>query len=230
MVGKKAEDTAGFVRRLNQACDDVPHLIPPHGEGRQIELAKRMGMSQEGVRKWFAGEAMPRRAMMGKLATVLKVEEPWLALGIMPELSREERRINARNTDGAVLLVMGHITIAGGTCALPSDDDPRRAYVDFYAIQRGTQMAVHVSLGREISPGVFELIIPREYKEVRTIAVIPTHEHRFDYVQLDAIETPKHLQRKSGAYVLNMSRGDKAGTYVRGHTIWKRIRHFEELA
>lgn len=230
MVGQKAEATAGFVRRLNQACDDVPHLIPPHGEGRQIELSKRLGMSQEGVRKWFAGEAMPRRAMMAKLAELLKVEEPWLALGVMPELSREERRINARNTDGAVLLVMGHITMAGGTCALPDDNDPRRGYVDFYAILRGTQMAIHVSLARETAPGVFQVVLPREYKEVRTIAVIPTFEHRFDYVQLDAIETPKHLLRKSGAYVLNISKGDKSGVYFRGNSVWKRIRHFGELA
>jgi transcriptional regulator with XRE-family HTH domain len=229
MVGKKAEGTEGFVKRLNQACDDVPHIIPPHGEGRQIELAKRMGMSQEGVRKWFAGEAMPRRAMMHKLAMLLEVEEPWLALGIMPELSREEKKVNARNVDGAVLLVMGLLTMAGGACALPADHDVRKGYVDFYAILRGTQMAIHVSLARNTAPGVFEIILPREYKDVRTIAVLPLNNNRFDFLDLDAIHVPKFLYRKSGAYGLSLTKGPE-GTYTVGDLTLRRLKHFGELA
>ena len=229
MVGKKAQGTEGFVKRLNQACDDVPHLIPPHGEGRQIELAKRMGMSQEGVRKWFAGEAMPRRARMHKLAALLEVEEPWLALGVMPELSREEKKINARNVDGAVLVVMGLITMAGGMCALPSDSDPRRGYVDFYAILRGTQMAIHVSLAHGKAPSVWEIILPREFKDVRTIAVLPLNNNRFDFIDVDAIHAPKYVYRKSGAYGLSLTKGPD-GTYTVGDLALRRLKHFGELA
>lgn len=230
MAGKKAAGTEGFVRRLNQACDDVPHIIPPHGEGRQIELAKRLGMSQEGVRKWFAGEAMPRREAMHKLARLLEVEEPWLALGIMPELSRDEKRLNARNVDGAVLLAMGLITIGGGACALPNDADPRRNYVDFYAILRGTQMAIHVCFARDTGPGSWEAIVPREFNEVRTIMVVPLGDMRFDIVDLDHINTPQYLQRKAGAFSLSFSKAEgQPGVYTRGDTKWRRIKHAGEL-
>lgn len=230
MAGKKAAGTEGFVRRLNQACDDAPHIIPPHGEGRQIELAKRLDMSQEGVRKWFAGESMPRREAMRKLARLLEVEEPWLALGVMPELSREEKVVNARNVDGAVLLSMGLITLAGGACAIPGDNDSRRTYVDFYAILRGTQMAIHICLARVTSPGSWTAIVPREYRDVRTLVVIPLGDTRFDFIDLDHINTPEYLQRKGGAFSLSFDKGETAGVYKRGDMTWRRIKHFGELA
>lgn len=231
MGGKKAAGTEGFVRRLNQACDDVPHIIPAHGEGRQIELAKRLGMSQEGIRKWFAGESMPRREAMQKLARLLEVEEPWLALGIMPEIGREEKRLNARNTDGAVLLTMGLITIGGGVCAIPGDNDPRKAYVDFYAILRGTQMAIHVCFARNSGPGSWDVTVPREYKEVRTLVVIPLGDSRFDLLDLDHINTPQYLQRKGGAFALSFSKAEgQPGVYARGDMRWKRLKHVGELA
>jgi len=228
MPVKQAEGTQGFVRRLNQACDDVPHIIPPLGEGRQIAIAKKLGLSQQGVRKWFTGEAMPRRETMQRLARLLEVDEPWLALGIMPEVSREENRITARNIDGAVMLVMGLVTLAGGACATPVETDERRGYVDFYAILRGTQMAVHVSFAKNVSPGVYTIAIPREYREVRTIAVISLGETRFDFIDLDAINTPKYMQRKSGGYALTVSHLD--GRYRTGEATWNRITHFEQLA
>lgn len=225
---KKASGTEGFVKRLNQACDDLPHIIPPFGEGRQIELAKRMGMSQQGVRKWFSGEAMPRREAMQRLARLLEVEEPWLALGIMPEVTRAEKKINARNLDGAVMLVMGMLTLAGGTCALPGEKDSRRDYVDFYVILRGTQMAIHIAVAQLVSPGVYQLRLPREYAEVRTIVVIPVSDMRYDFIDLDNINAPTHMQRKAGGYSMQMSRIE--GKYVTGDTTWKTMKHFKELA
>lgn len=229
MVGRKAKGTEGFVKRLNQACDDIPDRIPPHGAGRQIELAKRMGMSQEGVRKWFAGEAMPRRGVMAKLANVLKVEEPWLALGIAPEITRDEKRIRARNVQGASLLAMGAITVAGGACAIPDEEDPRKGYVDFYAIMHGMQMAVHVAYAKLVSPGAYEVTIPREHKDVRIIVAIPLGNNRWDYVMLDTVNSPKHFTRKGGgAFMLSFSKG-LDGTYQRGDLILKRVKKFGEL-
>jgi transcriptional regulator with XRE-family HTH domain len=229
MVGRKAQGTDAFVKRLNQACDDVPDIIPPHGEGRQIELAKRMGMSQEGVRKWFAGEAMPRRGVMEKLATVLRVEESWLALGMTPEITRDEKRVRARNVEGAALLAMGAITLAGGACAIPDEEDPRRSFVDFYSIHNGVQSAIHVGYAKLVAPGSYEVTIPREYKQVRIIVVVPLGNTRFDFIVLDSAVTPTFYQRKGGAYVLSFGKsGD--GTYVRGDMTWKRVRNFGELA
>jgi transcriptional regulator with XRE-family HTH domain len=228
MVGKKAAGTDGFVRRLNQVCDDVPHIIPPHGEGRQIELAKRMDMSQEGVRKWFAGEAMPRREPMQRLAKLLEVEEPWLALGISPEITEAEKKVNARNVEGASLVVMGLMILAGANCAQPGEGDPRRKYIDFYAILRGVQFAVHVSLAREISSGHFQLLVPREFKQVREVAVIPVGNGKVEFVDLPSNAVDAHKVRKGGHYAISVNRIE--GRYVTGNHTWARIKNFGDLA
>ena len=166
---------------------------------------------------------------MHKLAKLLEVEEPWLALGISPELTREERDLRARSTDGAALTVMGLMMISGAACATPGDNDPKKGFVDFYAILHGVQMAMHVTLARNTQPGVYDLTLPREYREVRTIGVIPLGNNRYDFIKLDGLDTPKYLQRKGGGYVLSISKGPE-GTYTRGDMVWKRIKHFGELA
>ncbi len=227
-MARKAAGTEGFVKRLNQACDDVPHIIPPHGEGRQIVLAKKMGMSQEGVRKWFAGEAMPRREAMRKLAQLLEVEEPWLALGITPEITEAEKRVNARNVEGAVLLVMGLMMLAGAQVAQPGDRDPNKGFVDFYAIMRGIQFAMHVSLARRISEGHYRVIVPREYAHTRLVGVIPVGKGRFEFIDMPTRMVSEHKMRKSGGFVVTVNRID--GRYVTGSHTWQRIRNFEELA
>jgi len=228
MVRKKAAGTEGFVRRLNQACDDVPNLIPPHGEGRQIELAKRMGMSQEGVRKWFAGEAMPRRDAMRRLAQLLEVEEPWLALGITPDLTEAEKKVNTRNVEGAVLLVMGLMQLAGAQVAQPGDKDPTRAYVDFYAIMRGLQFSIHVSLARRISDGHYQISVPREFNQVSVIGVVPVGRGRFEFLDMTGSKIDEYKQRKAGSFILSLNRID--GRYFTGSHVWNRIKNFEEMA
>ena len=228
MVRKKAENTEGFVKRLNQACDDAYDIIPPHGEGRQIELAKRMQMSQEGVRKWFAGESMPRRGVMSKLSNVLRVEETWLALGATAEITSDEKRVRARNAQGAALLAMGAITLAGGVCAIPDDDDPRSSFVDFYYIHHGVQAAVHATHAKQISPGLYEATIPREYRQVRILVVIPVGNNRFDFIRLDSVNDPQVYQRKAGAFIINF--GKTPDGYASGVLSWKRIKNFGELA
>lgn len=219
--------TAAFAKRLATACDQST-TVPPHGQGRQITIAKRLGVTQEAVRKWFAAEAMPRQQKMRELATFLEVEEPWLALGITPELNRTEKRLRARNVDGAVLLVMGLNMLAGASCAQPGEKDPRREYVDFYSILRGSQFAVHVTLARELSSGRYEVMIPREFRDVRNICVVPVGRGRYDFLDLVVSRVDEHKNRKAGDYNLTMGRND--GRYVTGNHTWTRIKNFEELA
>ena len=56
-----------FAQRLKQACDNHD-LIPPYGHGRQAHIATRLKISQEAVRKWFVGEAVPKRDKIRALA------------------------------------------------------------------------------------------------------------------------------------------------------------------
>ena len=59
-----------FAARLEYICDEHPD-IPPLGSGRQTTLARRVGVSQEAVRKWLAGLSEPRANMKRRLAFAL---------------------------------------------------------------------------------------------------------------------------------------------------------------
>ena len=93
--------TNTFAQRFTQACDDSV-IIPPYGKGRQVAIAKRLNVTQEAVRKWFAGESIPRPTTVRALAEYLQVDEPWLVLGIKPEFDRAEKRRNLIAYNGAV--------------------------------------------------------------------------------------------------------------------------------
>lgn len=219
--------TTAFSGRLRQACDDST-VIPAHGEGRQVTLAKRLSVSQEAVRKWFAGEAQPRPPKMKELSELLEVEESWLALGVAPELDRREKRRHNRNTNGAVLLLMGTIELAGGSTAQPSEKDPKSTYVDFYSIHRGQQYAFHVSLGREVAPAQFEVIVPRKFKDVRNIALIRSAPNRVDFIEMSAQAIDANKIKKGGDFSITMS--SLEGKYITGRHVWHLVKDFEEFA
>lgn len=71
--------------RLNEALDEAGY--PPKGEGRQVRLAKAMGVSQKGARKWLEAEAIPSMENNILLAVHLDVQSEWLLSG------RGEKRI-----------------------------------------------------------------------------------------------------------------------------------------
>lgn len=71
-----------FSTRLNKALDAAG--FPPKGEGRQVELGKRMGVSQKGARKWVEAEGMPSTRRLEELATVARTTVGYL-MGLEPE-------------------------------------------------------------------------------------------------------------------------------------------------
>lgn len=125
-----------FAKRLNQACDAHPH-IPPYGQGRQTWIKERLDVSAEAVRKWMYGESRPRPDKMKMLARLLEADEAWLSHGIKPDLGPKERKARNAAAEGAVNVAVGLVQMNGGNVAFPSDKDPRREFVDFYAILRG---------------------------------------------------------------------------------------------
>ena len=54
-----------FAKRLTQACDESP-IVPEHGRGRQVYLAKKLKVTQEAVRKWLVGERMSLQSLCTK--------------------------------------------------------------------------------------------------------------------------------------------------------------------
>lgn len=215
-----------FVARLEKACDDCSH-IPPKGEGRQQVIAERLNLAVEAVSKWFKAISMPRPKKMHELANLLNVDVGWLWTGIEPEMDRAERKVRAKEADGAVHLVWGHITLDGGHCGELPAGDPRREYVDFTAILRGTVIPVHVSLGREVAPAQFELQIPREFSELRMIGVIPAGPGKYHFIEMPAAMIDKVKERKGGAFAVTVSRNANRYASESGH--WPRINSFAEL-
>lgn len=215
-----------FKQRLKQACDDST-IVPEHGKGRQVSIANRLNVTQEAVRKWFAGEAIPRPAKMRELAEYLEVEESWLALGIKPELDRHEKRANLMSLNGAVHLVAGLIMLEGGNCAFPSEKDPRLGWVDLYAIMRGSQFSIHVSLALETSSGLFTVKIPHNFSDVKCVAVFNLGGGKFHFLNMTRSQIEQHKVRKAGDFVITISRSDNR--YFTGSTQWPRFKTFGEL-
>lgn len=215
-----------FAKRLNQACDQSG-VIPEYGHGRQVYVSKRLKVTQEAVRKWFNGLARPKVTKMQELARLLEVDEAWLALGVKPELDRKEKRAHADKVEGAVYTLFGLMNMAGGACAFPGQNDPRNEYVDFYTILRGMQIAVHVSVGRETSKNVYQLIVPDQFRDVRCVGVIHLTGFNFHVIDLRTDLIDRHKQRKSGDYMLTISRKD--GEYFTGGDEWPRMRSAGDL-
>ena len=80
MLEKTREVQMSFSKRLLKAANDSPE-VPPFGKGQQTFIAGKLEVSQEAVRKWFAGETEPRSRLSMELAELLDVKHSWLMLG-----------------------------------------------------------------------------------------------------------------------------------------------------
>ena len=215
----------GFYRRLKQVCDDSK-TIPEYGKGRQVFLARRLKVTQEAVRKWFAGQARPNVKKMSQLADLLEVDEAWLSLGITPVLEPRERRSLSDKSEGAAYLLFGMFTLAGGHCAFRSEASGS-SDVDFYAITHGVQIAVHATPGREVSPDTYEFIIPRDYRNMRCYGVVRNSGMTFHVIALRRDLIDKHAARRAGGFAVAM--GYTKGNYMTGSDVWQRVKHLEDL-
>lgn len=170
---------AAFAARLTQAADRHPHC-PPMQRGRYPWVRDRLAekgvkSSIEGLRKWFIGENKPSPETTIVLADILGVDQGWLYMGVDPNLAPREKRARNAMASGAVNLIAGMIQMDGGTPAFPADDDDQaeRNNVDLYAIIRGANYSLHVTLG-DVEPDTDEVlfIVPTIHQNVTVIGVI----------------------------------------------------------
>ena len=216
-----------FVARLSQACEESSNVPPPH-KGRQQYLAKEVEVAPEAGSKWFKAVSMPRPEKLEKLAQLLQVDRSWLAFGANPELDRTQRKAHGRELEGAVHLVMGMIMLAGGHCGTPSDTDSRASYVDFYATIRGSVHPIHISLARKVLNDEYELMVPKEFKDVRSIGVISLGSGKYDFVDLPSAMIEEHKVRKTGQFALQLTRIDPH-KYATNGVVWPKYRNFSDL-
>ena len=212
-----------FAQRLNTACDGHPY-IPAYGQGRQTWVKEKLDVSHEAVRKWFTGDSRPRPDKMKVLAAALEVDEAWLALGITPDLSPREKKARDATAEGAVNVVTGLLQMNGATCAFPSEKDPAAGYVDIYAIQRGVQLAIHISLSKKQADNQWKFIIPKEYEQCRVIGVVHARPNRIHMLNMNHDMIDKYKVRKGGFFEIMTSYRD--GSYWSGADQWTRIESF----
>lgn len=181
-----------FAQRATSAADANPK-VPPMNHGRLGWIVARLAedghqATIETVRKWLAGETIPRQKKMASFAKILGVDESWLALGHEPELPTKTVRARNALASGAVNLVVGVIQIAGGNPAFPSDGDKRAEAhgIDFYAIIKGAQYAFHVAVA-ERRGDLFHFSIPTKAvsEETVIVGVLPTSPTSFEFVEID---------------------------------------------
>lgn len=108
-----------FHQRLTRAAGNSSQ-IPEYGMGRQTFIAKELGVSQEAVRKWFAGESKPRSAAMSNLATLLDVELVWLSLGV-DHSETNSNRVMARRQDAGLYALTSYLIYNGYSVAFTLD-------------------------------------------------------------------------------------------------------------
>jgi transcriptional regulator with XRE-family HTH domain len=194
-----------FATRLATACDTNP-LCPPMNFGRLTWLKAQLadgfsqGVSVETVRKWFSGEAKPKVDKLRMIATMLEVDEAWLSLGLQPDLTPREQKLRNATADGVINVVAGLIQMGGGHPAFPAADDQRakEGAIDLYAIIKGAQYAIHVSLAREVN-GEYHFTVPTRYDAAMQIGVI--HEPNLAVCIVEISETAIEAGHKRGGSI-----------------------------
>lgn len=168
-----------FARRLEVACEDNPYCPTDLQRGKQkwlreelAQLGAEFSVSAEAVSKWCAGETRPRPKMMRALASILKADEAWLSLGIVPDMTMKEKKKRSVAADGGALLLAGLIQISGGNSTFPKVGDAGRE--DLLAIIDGEAVEIDAPLARTIQAGVHLFTIKRDYERRKVVGVLPT--------------------------------------------------------
>lgn len=173
-----------FSHRLRQACENNPN-VPDLNHGRLAwfadEFDSRYGVTVTGetVRKWLAGLARPHpHSKVEQLAEILRVDVAWLATGARQNVTRKQIEAKRSTASGAVNVVAGLIQMSGGHPAFPKDDDAfaKDNHIDLYAILRGVQHAIHVTVAGPNG----KVEIPVDMDNAKIVVLMPKAELTFE--------------------------------------------------
>ncbi|OYU19614.1 MAG: hypothetical protein CFE34_04310 [Rhodobacteraceae bacterium PARR1] len=206
-----------FAERMGQACEGNPN-IPSKNYGRLLwfkeQLETRFGtvVTQETVRKWFAGEVYPRKQKLIQIAQIMQVDDAWLALGRANAVPEKERKVQNAAASGVVNLIAGLIQICGGTPSFP--DKPGK--VDLNAIIKGALYSFNITTGVE-KDGEVRFAVPVDAREAVVLGVIYLGDLNFQVFELDWSTIESVGERKSGHWIVKLSDAD-----------WRRVTTFAE--
>lgn len=213
-----------FATRLLEACN-ASDEIPDYGKGQQTEIASRLNVSQEAVRKWLAGETVPRAALSKRLAELLGVKHSWLMLGTAHGEIEVDIRLATRHK-ACVYAVMAYLVGAGKGATFSGDD----AVDDITLIDRGRLHRVSVEMADRPREGVYEVRFSESQKNTGvTVAVVGEFQTQRS-ATIDALEIDENIWKKHGKLsgresVLRFEKSARGNTYSVGGT---KIRKFLE--
>lgn len=201
-------DHSDFARRLQTACDNN-NTVPPYGKGQQTWLCKRLGVSQEAVRRWFFGQSRPRPHLLSQLAALLDVDESWLALGITDAPKSSEQRAYSDKAEGVAYICFGLLKAEGYACAFADNHEP----FDFHAIKRGQHFFVSVSAARPKSKNIY-ITHASNFEKASHLSVVIREPGVFEVVhlpwsliqqagRLTSENWELELREQGGGYTLN---------------------------
>jgi len=188
-----------FKKRLLEACagnDDIPQF----GKGQQTFIAEKLNISQEAVRKWFAGDTVPRQSLAKDLAKVLGVKHSWLALGTAHgEINTDIQ--TARRHEHTAYAVMAYLVEKNIGASFTGD----KHFTDIMMIDQGRvrHLAVEEAVAQE--NGVFTATFSEaQISEGSTIVLVSDFStHRSvaaDFIEIDG-SVWKALGKKKGKNV-----------------------------
>ncbi len=213
-----------FATRLLEACN-ASDEIPDYGKGQQTGIAARLNVSQEAVRKWLAGETVPRSAMSKRLAELLGVKHSWLMLGTAHGEIEVDIRL-ARRHKACVYAVMSYV-VGAGKGATFSDEE---AVDDITLIDGGRLLRVSVEMADRPSEGFYEVKFSEPQKNAGvTVAVVADYQTQRS-ATMDALEIDEGIWKKHGKLsgrelVLRFEKSARGNNYFVGGT---KIRKFLE--
>lgn len=213
-----------FATRLLKACN-ASDEIPDYGKGQQTAIAARLNVSQEAVRKWLAGETVPRAAISKRLASILGVKHSWLMLGTAHGEIESDIKI-ARRHEACVYAVMAYV-IGCGVGATFSDQE---AIDDLTLISKGMLQKISVETVDFPSDGVYEVRFSESQKSAGvTVAVVAEYQTQrsaaIDALVIDEDIWKKHSVMSGRDSVLRFEKSARGNTYSVGGT---KIRKFLE--
>lgn len=186
-----------FSERLKEACEAYAEC-PPLNRGLYVWIAEKFAakghkLSNEGIRRWFAGMTYPRPEYMRILAQIVEVDEEWLAFGKGVSLTDDLTRFNYSDIPPQTQLLAAVIRMHGGNVAFPKNDDKKRRLIDFYAIIGGAHYHVKVADGRREEDGTLVFKVPTESRDQFVVGVVLADDNQFEFWEIlpDAFpETP----------------------------------------
>ena len=145
----------------------------------------------ESVRKWLHGEARPRPDRMKALAKVLRVDEGWLALGLAPEPTPEQRSSRNILADGAINLVAALLQLSGAAIAFIEPHQAQADYADFHAIMRGRSYLIKVAPGLA-SDATVKFNVPHEFEQATMIGLHKAAAGEYRFFKIPPAVVRKH--------------------------------------